>query len=640
MLAGVRALIKHMDEKSRQQMLSTSGVLISVCDDPGQCPICGGKGWHVQKSVAHHGKTITHGQFEIREIVHVCAAGCRSESGSLVTRRASSLAAHIMPGRVVGYDVMVFVGLQRFLHHRQREEIRTSLFNEHGIVLSTGEISNLAKLFLSHLQELHNRHVEQLRSALADDGGWPLHIDATCEDGRGTLLVALAGWRQWVLGAWKVPTERSEAIEPCLREVVSRFGVPCAVMRDLGRGITLAINTLTRELNPSIPVLACHYHFLKDIGNDLLKPAHTELRALFQRSKIKPKLRALSRELGRKIGANIAQAREKVRAWQEQADSDLVLPEGRAGIATLRALIQWVIDYHSESKGIDFPFSRPYLAFYDRSKTALKATGNFLRVKSSNRKLLKILKRLEHILQPVASEVPFRQIAARMNSRAKLFDELRDALRLAPVRSSAPQINMLNDSLPPEQQARELQDIHEELDKLIRSLKTRRPKRGPAQDARNAIDTLLTHIERHGDYLWGHVISLPDSIGGGIRVLQRTNNTLEGFFKAMKHDERRRSGRKNLTHDFENLPPAAALAYNLNRPDYVSIICGSLDCLHEAFAKIDCEKSKNNTKNKNEIKNTGLPDAIQTETSSLPSEDRRLVRTVDMKRRIAAAARG
>jgi hypothetical protein len=29
-----------------------------------------------------------------------------------------------------------------------------------------------------------------------------MHVDATGEDGRGTLLLVLAGWRQWVLGAW------------------------------------------------------------------------------------------------------------------------------------------------------------------------------------------------------------------------------------------------------------------------------------------------------------------------------------------------------------------------------------------------------------------------------------------------------
>jgi hypothetical protein len=58
-------------------------------------------------------------------------------------------------------------------------------------------------------EALHESRAPQLRKALDDDGGWPLHVDATGEDGRGTLLVALAGWRRWVLGAWKIPPDRA-----------------------------------------------------------------------------------------------------------------------------------------------------------------------------------------------------------------------------------------------------------------------------------------------------------------------------------------------------------------------------------------------------------------------------------------------
>lgn len=610
-------------------MLSTSGVLVSVSDDPGQCPICGGP-WHVQKTVPHHGKTITHGQFEVRETVHVCGARCRHESGSLVTRRAFSLAEHIIPGRVVGYDVMVFVGLQRFVHHCQREEIRTALFHEHGIPLSSGQISNLAKLFLIYLQELHNRRIEQLRNVLTNDGGWPLHIDATCEDGRGTLLIAFAGWRRWVLGAWKVPTERSDVILPSLREVILQFGAPCAVMRDLGRGITLAVNNLLIERELDIPVLACHYHFLKDIGIDLLKPAHGELRALFRRRKMRPKLRTLSRDLVGKIGTEIKEAREEVKAWQNQLDSEHSIPQGWAGIATVRALTQWILDYQSDSSGQGFPFDRPYLDLYDRCRTALRAIDAFLIKHPNDQKVLKTLKRLQRILQPVASDVPFHQIARRLRARTKLFDELRDALRLTP-KSSSPQKHSVSN----QQVAIELQDIRDELDQLVVSLKNRRPKRGPAQDTRAAIDLIL----RHRDYLWGHVISLPEETGGGIRVLERTNNILESFFKNMKHDERRRSGRKILTHDFENLPPAAALVYNLNCPDYVSIVCGSLDCLHEAFAKLDFEKRQKNLNNELSSEYGSHPIKTQIETTSLPVDDRRLIRTSDMKRRIVSAAK-
>jgi ABC-type Fe3+ transport system permease subunit len=71
-----------------------------------------------------------------------------------------------------------------------------------------------------------------------------MHLDATGEDGRGTLLVVYAGWRRWVLGAWKIPTERADAILPRLRAVVGCFGDPCAVMRDLGRAVTEAARDL------------------------------------------------------------------------------------------------------------------------------------------------------------------------------------------------------------------------------------------------------------------------------------------------------------------------------------------------------------------------------------------------------------
>ncbi len=501
-------------------MQSISGVQVSVREEPGQCLICGGP-WHVQKSICRYGKTISHGQFEISETVHACAAGCSYDSGFLVTRRAASLSEHIISGRTVGYDVMVFIGLKRFLHHRQREEIRTELSHEHGIFLSSGEISNLAKLFLNYLQELHLKHMDRLRSLLISDGGWPLHIDATGEDGRGTLFVAFAGWRRWVLGAWKVPTERTDTVLPCLREIVRQFGAPCAIMRDLGRAMTSAANGLLIEQELDIPVLACHQHFLKDIGNDLLKPSHGELRRLFRSINVQSKLRSLVRELGREIGGKIGQAREEVKTWLEQTESELDIPQGRAGIAAMRSFTQWIIDYHADSTGYDFPFDRPYLDFYNRCVFAHSAIGNFLCNNQQNRKTVKILKRVEKILYPVTTDLPFRQIVRRLKARTELFDELRGTLRLTPKNSSKRNENKQKNIFNSAQSAKELQDIRRELDELTTSLEDRRPERGPGQDTRSAIDLVLRHIADHGDYLWGHEIILPASMGGGVRLVEK-----------------------------------------------------------------------------------------------------------------------
>src|SRR5437016_5349585 len=101
-----------------------------------------------------------------------------------------------------------------------------------------------------------------------------LHIDATGEDGRGTLVTAWAGWRGWVLSAWKAPTERTEFILPGIQRVAAEFGAPCAILRDLGRAMTEAAAQYVQSLKKPIPVLACHQHFLSDIGKDLLEAGH------------------------------------------------------------------------------------------------------------------------------------------------------------------------------------------------------------------------------------------------------------------------------------------------------------------------------------------------------------------------------
>jgi hypothetical protein len=121
--------------------------------------------------------------------------------------------------------------------------------------------------------------------------------------------------------------------------------------------------------------------------------------------------------------------------------------------------------------------------------------------------------------------------------------------------------------------------------------------------------------------------------------VDRTNNILEGFFDTMKHDERRRGGRKNLAKDLEDLPAGAALAYNLGDPDYVEILCGSLDHLPRAFARLDREKRQSLLAGESQPSRAAVPAEIRIESASLSREDRKLVRTEGMERRIAKAAK-
>jgi hypothetical protein len=632
----VRSLLRAAQAEHQRQALSTAGLLVAANEPPGPCPVCGGR-MSVQKTLGRSGVTIEHGPFQVRETVHACIAGCRWPSGERVTRRPGLLARLIPPHSVVGYDVLVEVGLLRFVHQRQREEIRASLLQEHGVRLSTGEVSALTRRFLRYLQALHHARAEKLRAALAADGGWPLHIDATGEDGRGTLLVAFSGWRHWVLGAWKISTERADAIAPRLREVIRDFGAPSAIVRDLGKAMTEAADELVTGRRQPIPVLACHLHFLADIGKDLIEPGHDRLRGLIRRFKVRVGLRRVARDLGRALGPNIAEGRQAVQRWQTQTDDGHVLPKGTAGLATVRALAQWVLDFPKDASDQGFPFDRPYLDLYDRCLTALRATDAFLRRPPRDTKCRRALVRLHKVLAPVVSQLPFAQVAKTVRARATLFGELRDALRLLPKPAKRNPPSRLAPADPAAQVA-ELRDIKTAVAKLTASLRKRRPKRGPAQDARQAIDVVLAHIDRHGPSLWGHLIRLPKRAGGGIRVVDRTNNILESFFRTVKHGERRRSGRKVLTQDLEQLPPGAALAMNLTADDYVRIVCGSLDQLPRAFAELDAHK-ETSLAGTNAANTSDTILETDVASASLPTADRRLIRAAEMEIRIMAAAK-
>jgi len=614
-------MIGLLGKQCRQHTRSVAGVLVDADKGARSCSICG-RSMRVQKTWERTAMTLAHGCFRIRQTVYVCPSGCRR--GGRLVRGKSPLADLIPPRGVVGYDVMVHVGLQRFLHHRQREEIRAALEAEHGIILSSGEISGLSARFLAYLERLHHASAPGLRAALASDGGWPLHVDASGEDGRGTLLVAFAGWRQWVLGAWKVPTERAEAILPRLREVVFRFGPPCAIMRDLGRAMAEASQSLVKQLKLPIPVLACHLHFLSDIGKDLLQDAHDRLRALFRQTRLRSRLRTHARDLGRCLGENIPAARAALRQWQAETAKGHRIPAGPAGIAIVRGLAQWVLDYPVDGSGQGFPFDLPWLGLYDRCLQASSAVEAFLENPPDDPKVRRELDRLRRILQPIECDPHgFGPLAETLTIRAKLFNELREALRLTEKQRQTDATRAATD----------LRDVRFAVKKLTRSLRQRRSVCSREKDKRRAIDIILSHLKSHGDFLWGHAIRIAPRCGG-LRLVDRTNNILESYFRRLKHGERRRSGRKILSQDFEHLSPAAPLTANLAHADYVAIVCGSLDRLPEAFARLDA-------RNRHASQSAAVLSSARTacpETASLSTADRRTIRTQEMTSRVIAAA--
>ena len=611
----MRAASASLDQRYREQVHGLEGVPLIVREPAQACAVCGGR-MKVQKTVRRIGRTLAHGSFRVQETIYVCASRCQKQGHLLTTH--SCLAQLLLPHSTVGYDVLVHVGCARFVHYRQREEIRTDLEKRYGIVLSTGEISALGRRFLFYLEALHRKQAPALRRALQADGGWPLHIDATGEDGRGTMVTAWAGWRGWVLSAWKAPTERAEFILPGIQRVAADFRAPCAILRDLGRAMAEAAAQYVQSLKKPIPVLACHQHFLSDIGGDLLKNGHNQLRDLFREIRLLPRLRAFVRQQGRRLGESIGLGREALDRWLARTGRARPLPEGVGGIATVRSLAQWALDYHTDGSGQGFPFDLPWLGLFGRCLHLSAALQTFLRTPPADAQVRRSLETLQRMLHPLEGDQPaFLLVQDALSKRADLFHRLRDALRLEEKNPTV----------------QKLKDVRSAIKCLAASLRKERPERGPAKDTRQAIDLILAHLDRHGSYLWGHAIRIPRRAGGGVRLVARTNNGLESLFHTLKHGERRRSGRKILTQDFEVLPPAAALATNLRHPDYVRLVCGSLDHLAEAFAELDA------THRSRSIAVGAQQNNTTAESASLSTTDKRFVRQPIFEECILAAAK-
>ena len=174
--------------------------------------------------------SVVYGMFEAREVNQRC------ENDSCPPVVSDELRKLVPRGQRYAYDLIVDVGLARHLAGEQRDEIRRRLVEKHGIALSAGTVSTLCDRFLSYFERLHISRAAELRRA--QQGGYPLHIDATCEAGRGGMFVSLDGWRGWVLWAGRIPSESTEHLSPFVEQTVALFGKPLAVVRDMGEGMT------------------------------------------------------------------------------------------------------------------------------------------------------------------------------------------------------------------------------------------------------------------------------------------------------------------------------------------------------------------------------------------------------------------
>ena len=524
-----------------------------------QCQCCDGS-LRVQKSKKRIVSTIETGTIQAREIRKVC-----SIDSSHPVETSQTLSQMVPCGQRYGYDLIVRIGVARYLRNLQRKEIRAELLREKGIILSDGSISEICDRFLLYFEALHITCAPTLRTAM--EKGYPLHIDATNEYGKGGLFICMDGWRGWVLHSVKIATENALELRPAIDKTLSLFGNPIAVMRDLGSAGAKSVDSLRQK---NIPDLVCHYHFLGAIGKKLFDADYSTLRKLIKGSKVRSGLRELLRELRRNHTV-------------DNYNGEFGRGQMRE---TLPALILWVLEGKA-GKDLPFPFCLPHLNFYQRCCEVEARAEQWMPLPRSQVER-RVLKQVLTVIARLNKTEHFECIVPWLEKSWKSFCELRDILRLTDAELPRGRRGMINRGIPAFETER-LRNIeekttayHEEIRQRVTDAKIVSQK--AASELPEAI--ILKYLDRYSSNLFGHP-RLIDDDGNILAVVERTNNVAEHFFGADKQKLRRRLGRANLGRDLEDQPAQAVLVSNLNHPDYVKIMCGTLDNLPTAFAELD-----------------------------------------------------
>jgi hypothetical protein len=265
----------------------------------------------------------------------------------------------VPPGGNFGYDVLVHAGKALYLRHRNEEEVVEELA-QRNIRISPREISLLGRKFIVYLAIAHSRCARNIQEAMRLRGGYVCHLDATCEGGDPLLMSSLDSLSEIVLGSIKIPTEAQKHIVPFLERIKQAFGIPLALVHDMGAGILKAV----AEVFPGVADFVCHFHFLRDIGIDFIGNEYDLIRNRLRKHGIRSKLRHRAKELKRKMDQNP----EMMEGLQADIEEMSLPTAHRQWLPCINSysLIHWALEGNTDGNGYGFPFDRPHLAFAKR----------------------------------------------------------------------------------------------------------------------------------------------------------------------------------------------------------------------------------------------------------------------------------
>jgi hypothetical protein len=529
-----------------------------------QCPHCQAP-LQVNKTRTRTIFTLAIGGFIARETLLQC-----SECEHQTIYSSEDLSRLAPPHCNFGYDVMVFAGKGLFLRHRRAEELVAELL-ERNVRLSASEVAYLGKKFIVYLALAHRESAPRLQSILNQKGGYILHLDGTCEAGGPMLMSSLDSLSEIVLGNVKVPSEKTQEIIPFLQEIKRRYETPLAVVHDMGAGILAAV----QEVFPGVPDLICHFHFLRDLGKDLLESDYDAIRQRLRHYGATEKLLSLARRLK----GTLDQQPELVESFCQSVQRESLPKEQLDQFPLLSAysLIQWALAGKTQGQGYGFPFDRPLLEFAKRLRVLSERLEQIKDVHLRGPWEDNIpLFRLSCALQKLSADRGLQNKIESIEVKIGVFDRLRNAMRIAPLDGSEG-LNSGNELVSMEPIKKAVQQFRQEV--ICRS----------DYQSTSHWKALVAQIDKYADKLFADPIRVQTPHGPLLIQPQRTNNIMERFFRDLRRGARRKSGHNSISRLLQTMLADTPLVRNLDNPQYLEVLLNGQATLEERFAQIDID---------------------------------------------------
>ncbi|MEA2082856.1 MAG: transposase [Thermodesulfobacteriota bacterium] len=541
-------------------------------DEKFECSCCSKK-LKVLKTQTKTAATLEIGQFIIHETIKWCD-NCNEFYRSDEPEKLVPYSCKF------GFNVLVYVGMGLFVRHQNEKQIQGDL-KDHNIPISIRQVGYLAKKFIVYLALAHKESQEKIKTLLLSRGGYILHLDATCEGDSPHLMTALDEIAKIILDNIKMPSEKADKIIPFLGQLKKSYGIPVAIVHDMGAGILSAV----KEVFPCTPDYICHYHFLRDIGNDLFGNEYARIRNELKKRRIRFFLRQMVKALKAKIETEPDLSQSFDTYLKKEGKARQILPPVLAYIFS-----SWILDANSESQGYGFPFDRPHFIFYKR----LHAVKDVLSSLSTKKKKDRYILKLNNAIVRITKDRNLRRVVSSMEEKAQIFDQLRDAMRIALADGQ----KGLNDD-------GEDADIKTIKDAVVAFRNSARIEKA----IKNNVDykKMVDQIDKYWEKLFADPIAVNTTSGEQLLVQpQRTNNILERFFRDLKRMYRKKTGHKSLNRVIKSMIADTPLVKNLANPDYMEILLKGKNTLEERFAEIDAKLVRQEL-NKKEAEQNKIP---------------------------------